>query len=134
MICDRSALGKDYGVVLVPEGLIEFIPEVAVLIGQINEILAVEVEGDVRTHVLSKLTPEAKTLMEFLPNSIANQLLLDRDPHGNVQVAQIQTESLLIQLLKTELKKRESYKGTFQPQAHYFGYEGRCAIPSNFDA
>jgi hypothetical protein len=89
MICDRSALGKDYGVVLVPEGLIEFIPEVAVLIGQINEILAIEVEGDVRTHVLSKLTPEAKTLMEFLPNSIANQLLLDRDPHGNVQVAQI---------------------------------------------
>lgn len=85
----------------------------------------------------SNLTPESKGVFTFLPKSISDQLLLDRDPHGNVQVAKIDTERLLILLLASELEARTItglYKGTFTPQAHYFGYEGRCALPSNLDS
>lgn len=84
MICKRSQLGKNYGVILVPEGLIEFIPEMSVLIQEVNEILAKETKGDIRNHVVQHLSYASKALFNFLPSSISNQLLLDRDPHGNV--------------------------------------------------
>jgi diphosphate--fructose-6-phosphate 1-phosphotransferase len=94
-------------------------------------------EGDITEYVLGKLTAESKALFEFLPKSISSQLLLDRDPHGNVQVSKIDTERLLILLVRPELEKRAAagtYKGSFYPQAHFFGYEGRCALPSTFDS
>lgn len=137
IISERADRGKIYGVILVPEGLIEFIPEVNTLIKEINEIVSEPFEVDIREHVHSHLTPLSKVLFEFLPKSISDQLLLDRDPHGNVQVSKIDTERLIILLLKDELDTRTqngTYKGQFFPQAHFFGYEGRCAIPSNFDA
>lgn len=130
-------MNKNYGVVLVPEGLIEFIPEMSVLISEINELLAKEFEGNIRQYVGKNLSPESAALFTLLPQSISNQLLLDRDPHGNVQVSKIDTEKLLILLLQKELKVRAqagNFKGHFNPQAHFFGYEGRCALPSNFDS
>ena len=137
IITKRSSLGKDYGVILVPEGLIEFIPEMAVLISEINELLSKEFTGEIRDYVTKHLSFTSQALFNFLPNSISSQLLLDRDPHGNVQVSKIDTEVLLILLLEKELENRRqegSYKGNFQPQSHFFGYEGRCALPSNFDS
>jgi diphosphate--fructose-6-phosphate 1-phosphotransferase len=138
VICKRHDLGKDYGVYLIPEGIIEFFPEMKPLIEQINEIFGDDpVVSDPREYVLTKLTQSNKDLFNFLPKAISDQLLLDRDPHGNVQVAKIETEILMILLCQKELEEREAagkYNGTFQPQSHYFGYEGRCAIPSNFDA
>ena len=137
IICKRSELGKQYGVFLVPEGLIEFIPEMGELISEINEAVAGDVQGDIKAHCLSKLSEKNVKLFNFLPRSISDQLLLDRDPHGNVQVSKIDTERLLILLLQTELEKRAkagSYKGKFVPQSHFFGYEGRCALPSTFDS
>ena len=134
-ITQRAAAGRNYGVVLIPEGLIEFIPEMNVLITQINSILAGEQEQDpnaVRELVKSKLTPESLKLFEFLPSEIASQLLLDRDPHGNVQVAKIETEKFIIDLVQQELKAA-NFKGKFKPLANYFGYEGRCAFPTSFD-
>lgn len=136
MICTRANNNSNYGVILVPEGLVEFIPEMKILIKEINEILSKQFEGDIKDYVVKNLSEKSKTLFEFLPESISEQLLLDRDPHGNVQVAKIDTERLLILLLQTELEKRKkngSYKGKFSPQSHYFGYEGRCALPSYFD-
>jgi len=136
IICNRALSEKNYGVFLVPEGLIEFIPEVNILIKEINEILSKTFEGDIRTYVVNGLSDESRILFEFLPSSISEQLLLDRDPHGNVQVAKIDTERLLILLLIEELqtrKKQGGYNGMFSPQSHYFGYEGRCALPSYFD-
>lgn len=133
----RSNIGKDYGIFLVPEGLIEFIPEMSVLISEINELLSKPFEGDIRGYVKKHLTFSSQALFNFLPQSISNQLLLDRDPHGNVQVSKIDTEKLLILLLQAELRTRKednAYSGIFQPQSHFFGYEGRCALPSNFDA
>lgn len=137
IICKRASLGKHYGVVLVPEGLIEFIPEMNVLISEINEILSEEVTGDIAAYVLGKLTEVSRNLFNILPDAIAEQLLLDRDPHGNVQVAKIDTEKLIILMLKAELANRDQANNVaarFKPQSHYFGYEGRCAIPSNFDS
>ncbi|EPR62328.1 phosphofructokinase PFKII [Toxoplasma gondii ME49] len=123
----RYAKGKQYGVVLLPEGLIEFIPEVGVLINEINHIVAA---GDFE---VSKLTPESRSVFEELPESTRRQLLLDRDPHGNVQVAMIHTEKLLMQMTESELQKR-GFQGTFLAQSHYLGYEGRSGYPSDFDA
>lgn len=137
IICKRASLGKHYGVVLVPEGLIEFIPEMNVLISEINEILSEEVTGDIAAYVCGKLTEVSRNLFNILPDAIAEQLLLDRDPHGNVQVAKIDTEKLIILMLKAELANRDQANNVaarFKPQSHYFGYEGRCAIPSNFDS
>ena len=137
VVCRRSERGKDYGVVLVPEGLIEFIPEVSVLIGEINEILAAEFTGEIEAHVLPALTESSRALFTRLPRSVSSQLLLDRDPHGNVQVSKIDTERLLILMVKKELENRRKvgvYKGSFKPQSQFFGYEGRCALPSNFDS
>lgn len=129
-ICDvitkRGNIGKNYGIVLVPEGLIEFIPEIGALISELNKI-----EG------IDHLTAESKRVFQGLPSEIQKQLLLDRDPHGNVQVSLIDTEQLLMFTVKKELDKRKkegTFKGKFAPLNHFFGYEGRCSFPSNFDA
>lgn len=137
IICKRAELGKNYGIILVPEGLIEFIPEVAILISEINELVSREFSEDIRDFVTRHLTSTSQALFNLLPPSISQQLLLDRDPHGNVQVSKIDTEKLLILLVKKELELRQSenkYSGSFKPQSHFFGYEGRCALPSNFDS
>ena len=142
IIIDRNKDGRDYGVVLVPEGLIEFIDEFNMLIGEINDILAtkVHVQGletaDIEKKVVVFLTEDMKHTFQNLPKETREQLLLDRDPHGNVQVAKIETEKLLIQMTATYLeqaKMQGKYQGVFNTQAHYFGYEGRCAYPTNFD-
>ena len=140
LISERANKGKNYGVILVPEGLIEFIPEMNFLIKEINEIVSNKIDGeeskDLKSLIIKNLTENSKKLFEFLPKAISDQLLLDRDPHGNVQVAKIDTERLLILILQSELEKRKQnnlFKGKFSPQSHYFGYEGRCALPSYFD-
>lgn len=122
----RSSNGKNYGVALIPEGLIEFIPEVKTLIQECNRFLA-KGEG------VETLTKNSKALFEKFPEELQKQLLEDRDPHGNVQVSKIETEKLLSYLVQNELKKRNS-KATFNPVHHFFGYEGRCSAPSIFDA
>ncbi len=145
VIVDRSKAGKNFGVVLVPEGLIEFIPEMKALISALNDLLAdneaalskLNTIKEKKAFVISKLPKNLAVLMESLPEGIANQLMLDRDPHGNVQVSLIETEKLLIEMLKTklkELKKAGKYNGKFSTITHFFGYEGRCGIPSTFDA
>jgi 6-phosphofructokinase 1 len=137
-ICDvivkRSDASKDFGVILVPEGLIEFIPEVGTLIKELNEVLADNAQVD---DVVPKLTEPSAALFNILPEAIRNQMMLDRDPHGNVQVSRIETEALLIMMVETELQARKAagrYSGTFASQAHFFGYEGRAGMPSDFDA
>lgn len=136
VICKRADLGYNYGVILIPEGLIDFIPEVQQLIAELNEILAHETvdEGGLWKN---KLQRQSLELFELLPPAIQEQLMLERDPHGNVQVAKIETEKMLIQMVETELehrKQRGAYKYQFKGQSHFFGYEGRCGLPSNFDA
>ncbi len=140
----RAEAGKDFGVVLVPEGLIEFVPEVKKLIDELNDLLAENAahfdtlsDDDKLQFVSSKLTSESNQAFSILPFSIKQQLLMDRDPHGNVQVSRIETEKLLIDLvgdLLSEWKSKGEYKGKFSYQNHFLGYEGRCAAPSNFDA
>ncbi|KAK4755089.1 hypothetical protein SAY87_008846 [Trapa incisa] len=136
VICKRAELGYNYGVVLIPEGLIDFIPEVQTLIAELNEILAGGVVDEAGLWK-KKLTGQSFMLFELLPQAIQEQLMLERDPHGNVQVAKIETEKMLIQMVETELEKRRQegkYKDYFKGQSHFFGYEGRCGLPSNFDA
>ncbi|KAF8071416.1 hypothetical protein N665_1128s0014 [Sinapis alba] len=136
VICKRAELGYNYGVILIPEGLIDFIPEVQELIAELNEILANEVVDESGLWK-KKLTEQSLKLFDLLPEAIQEQLMLERDPHGNVQVAKIETEKMLIQMVETELEKRKqagSYKGQFMGQSHFFGYEGRCGLPTNFDA
>jgi pyrophosphate--fructose-6-phosphate 1-phosphotransferase len=137
LICKRALNNKNYGVILIPEGLIEFIPEIKLLIKELNSLLPTIEEKTLKSlkekivHLLSK---EAKTTFESLDEKIQDQLLLDRDPHGNIQVSKIDTEKLLIEGVKKELKKRSDFKGKFNGQDHFFGYEGRASFPSNFDA
>ncbi|URD93074.1 pyrophosphate--fructose 6-phosphate 1-phosphotransferase [Musa troglodytarum] len=119
VICKRAELGYNYGVVLIPEGLIDFIPEVQQLIAELNEILAHDVVDEDGLWK-KKLQHQSQLLFEFLPQAIKEQLLLERDPHGNVQVSKIETEKMLISMVETELEKRK--------------YEGRCGLPTNFDA
>lgn len=147
VISKRAAKGKNFGVVIVPEGLIEFIPEMKAMIQNLNDLMG-ELETDpdfvnaTSTHekfdiVQNRLKEENAEVFASLPAVIKAQLLMDRDPHGNVQVSRIETEKLLIEMLKTKLKEMKSqgtYVGKFSEQAHFFGYEGRCAFPSNFDA
>ena len=133
-VAARAADGKNFGVVLIPEGLIEFIPEMKVLIAELNDLLAHE--SDVQK-ALQGLTPTSAAVYASLPEAIAKQLTLDRDPHGNVQVSLIETEKLLIEMVKTRLaamKAEGKFVGKFSGLGHFFGYEGRCAAPSNFDA
>nr|ADZ96379.1 pyrophosphate--fructose 6-phosphate 1-phosphotransferase [Eriobotrya japonica] len=136
VILKRADLGYNYGVILIPEGLIDFIPEVQQLIAELNEILAHEVVDEDGLWK-KKLTSQSLELFDFLPVAIQEQLMLERDPHGNVQVAKIETEKMLIQMVETDLEKRKqegSYNGQFQGQSHFFGYEGRCGLPTNFDS
>jgi pyrophosphate--fructose-6-phosphate 1-phosphotransferase len=141
----RAANGETFGTVLVPEGLVEFIPAIKKLIAELNdsmahheaEMNALETNKEKRELVVTFLTAESAAVFNSLPNTFANQLLLDRDPHGNVQVSLIETEKLLIDMVKAYikgLKKAGDFAGKFKGQAHFFGYEGRCAAPSNFDA
>ena len=141
----RAEKGENFGVVLIPEGLIEFVPEVKFLIGEINDILAAtEFEFkaltsfvDHKAFILERLTEPSAALFESLPRGIQEQLLWDRDPHGNVQVSRIETEKLLIEMTRARLQALSAsgaYRGKFDYQAHFFGYEGRCGFPSNFDA
>jgi len=148
-VCDsivaRAAKGLDFGVALIPEGLIEFIPEFKKLISSLNEILAANDAaakglpgGDARADfVAGKLERHLSDLYRSLPADIRRQLVMDRDPHGNVQVSRIETEKLVIAMVErrlAELAAAGTYKGTFSSQNHFFGYEGRCAFPSNFDS
>ncbi|XP_047330324.1 pyrophosphate--fructose 6-phosphate 1-phosphotransferase subunit beta-like [Impatiens glandulifera] len=136
VICKRSGLGYNYGVILIPEGLIDFIPEVQQLISELNEILAHDAVDDAGLWK-RKLNEQTLQLFDLLPQAIQEQLMLERDPHGNVQVAKIETEKMLIQMVETELEHRKqngAYNGQFKGQSHFFGYEGRCGLPSNFDS
>jgi len=140
----RGKNGKNFGTVLIPEGLIEFIPEMRVLMDELNDFLAHN-SADFeminkkkrRDYIISKLSPKNADVYASLPEGVARQLTLDRDPHGNVQVSLIETEKLLAEMVATKLaewKKEGKFVGSFASQVHFFGYEGRCAAPSNFDA
>lgn len=134
MICKRAEEGKDYGVILIPEGLIEFISQVKLLIQELNTLLANNTNQE---GVLKKLSKEALECFHLLPPKIQEQLFLERDPHGNVQVSKIETEKLFIDLISKALedrKKKGQYTGKFSPQPEFCGYEGRCSMPTNFDS
>ena len=144
-VVKRAENKENFGVVLIPEGLVEFIPEMKNLIAELNDILAEAGESFSGITSFSgqiewlgkELSPTSFSLLKTLPADIASQLLLDRDPHGNVMVSRIDTEKLLMEMAGKRLgrlKKEGSYKGLFSPIGHFFGYEGRCAFPSNFDA
>lgn len=143
VVIDRGNRGLNYGTVLVPEGLVEFIPAMKNLINEMSDILAnsdtkrLGQVGDFQSWLLSELSEKNATLYASLPSDVARQLTMERDPHGNVQVSMIRTEYLLSQMVAVKLthyKREGKYKGKFTPQHHFFGYEGRCAVPSNFDA
>lgn len=143
VVMDRANRGLNYGTVLVPEGLVEFIPAMKNLINEMSDILAnsdtkrLGQVGDFQSWLLSELSEKNATLYASLPSDVARQLTMERDPHGNVQVSMIRTEYLLSQMVAVKLthyKREGKYKGKFTPQHHFFGYEGRCAVPSNFDA
>ncbi len=128
----RSKNGKDYGIIVIPEGLIEFVPEMGYLISHLNEMLAKKSQGVTIEEVIEQLDDKASQTFQSLPKGIQSQLLLDRDPHGNVQVSKISTEVLFLEMTKNELKKRK-FQGKFSPVNHFFGYEGRSGFPSQFD-
>jgi len=144
VIVHRASHGLNFGTILIPEGLIEFIPAMKKLISELNDLLAnnddfnaLETDDEKRQYVKGLLSPESSQVYRDLPKGIARQLTLDRDPHGNVQVSLIETEKLLIEMVAkrlAQLKAEGKYKGKFSAINHFFGYEGRCAIPSNFDA
>lgn len=146
VVAKRSQIGKNFGIAVIPEGLIEFIPEMKSMIANLNDLMA-KLEKDTNytnanneekfTLIEKELDSNNKHVFASLPQLIKAQLLMDRDPHGNVQVSKIETEKLLIEMVKTKLaqmKKEGKFNGKFSDQAHFFGYEGRCAFPSNFDA
>ena len=144
VVAERASRGLNYGIVLVPEGLIEFIPAIKKLIAELNDVLAAnQTEFDMIqrskkiSYILSKLSPENAAIFQSLPEGVSRQLALERDPHGNVQVSLIETEQLLADMTAVKLeewKKEGKFLGKFATQHHFFGYEGRCAAPSNFDA
>ncbi len=144
VVARRAANGNNFGTVLIPEGLIEFIPAMKALIAELNELLAANAEefsrvdkGNQLSWIADRLTPENTAIFTSLPEGVARQLCLDRDPHGNVQVSLIETEKLLGEMVARRLnalKAEGKYVGKFASLYHFFGYEGRCADPSNFDA
>lgn len=145
IISKRADNGENFGIILIPEGLVEFVPEMKILISELNDLMAKKADEfnrltgfEAQSSWLAKnLSRDSAVAFETLPIDIAKQFLWDRDPHGNVQVSRIETEKLLISLVEkrlAELKKEGSYKGKFSAYNHFFGYEGRCAFPSNFDA
>ena len=144
-VADRAENGMNFGVVLIPEGLVEFVPEVKKLISEINDTLAAKAEEfekavspkDKVAFMHKYLTAESDAVFSILPESIQAQMMADRDPHGNVQVSRIESEKLVSSLVEAKLaetKKEGKYNGKFNPLHHFFGYEGRCAFPSNFDS
>ena len=141
-VAQRAADGNNFGTVIVPEGVIEFIPAIKKLIAQLNDVLALpEAQNLGRSEqidfVKQHISEANLAVFNSLPTSVARQLALDRDPHGNVQVSLIETEKLLSSMVAAKLdkwKKEGKYVGKFSAQHHFFGYEGRCAAPSNFDA
>jgi len=148
IVAKRGANGENFGVALIPEGLVEFVPEMKALISELNDLLAEGSEteqkfksftskSEGRAFIAGILSSESAKVYTSLPSGIADQLTLDRDPHGNVQVSLIETEKLLGEMVKNrlkEMKKAGEFNGKFGTQYHFFGYEGRCAAPSNFDA
>jgi len=145
-VANRAAKGMNYGVALIPEGVVEFVPEFSVLIHEINELLAgskadefnaLPTWADKYAFIENGLTAESMKVFAILPEAIQQQLFLERDPHGNVQVSLIESEKLFSAMVKENLaarKKAGTYTGKFSPLHHFLGYEGRCAFPSNFDA
>ncbi len=141
-VATRAAEGNNFGTVVIPEGVIEFIPAIKKLIAQLNDVLALPEAKNLDRHesidfVKAHLTEENLAVFNSLPTGVARQLALDRDPHGNVQVSLIETEKLLSTMVAQKLekmKKEGKYAGKFSALHHFFGYEGRCAAPSNFDA
>ncbi len=144
VVADRAARGLNFGTVLVPEGLIEFIPAIKKLIAELNDVLAANqaefdtVAADQKIqYIVGKLSAANAAIFKSLPESVSRQLALERDPHGNVQVSLIETEQLLADMVGAKLaawKKEGKYQGKYSTQHHFCGYEGRCAAPSNFDA
>jgi diphosphate-dependent phosphofructokinase len=147
IIAQRAYNGENFGVALIPEGLIEFIPEMKISISELSDLLAEGSETEKefkmlrKSHrlewVASQLSKDSAKVFISLPSGIATQLTLDRDPHGNVQVSLIETEKLLGEMVTEKLvalKKAGKFSGKFSTQYHFFGYEGRCSAPSNFDA
>ena len=144
VVAKRAAKGWNFGTVLIPEGLIEFIPAIKSLIAELNDFLAhhkaefrAVAAEEQRAFIISQLSEANSKLYASLPSSVARQLTLDRDPHGNVQVSLIETEKLLAQMVGSKLaewKEEGRYSGKFASLTHFFGYEGRCSMPSNFDA
>lgn len=145
IVLQRARNGENFGTILIPEGLVEFIPAMKALIAELNDLLAqheeklmsFEANKERREFVANLLSPASAEVFVSLPNNFANQLMADRDPHGNVQVSLIETEKLLIDMVKAKIKKMRKageveYKISGQP--HFFGYEGRCASPTNFDS
>lgn len=139
----RAAEGNNFGTVLIPEGIIEFIPAIKKLIAELNDVLALPEAQNLSSaeeqiaFVKSHIAADNLAVFESLPADVAAQLALDRDPHGNVQVSLIETEKLLSRMVADKLaawKKEGKYVGKFGTQHHFFGYEGRCAAPSNYDA
>ena len=142
----RSNNGNNFGVAIIPEGVVEFVPEFSTLIAEINELLAGKKADEFNALATWKekyafiekgLTSESMAVFAILPETIQQQLFLERDPHGNVQVSLIESEKLFAALVKAKLEERRAagtYNGKFSALHHFFGYEGRCAFPSNFDA
>ncbi len=145
-VAARAAKGWNFGVAIIPEGIVEFVPEFSVLIAEINELLAgskadafnaLPTWAEKYAFIEKGLTKESMAVFAILPENIQQQLFLERDPHGNVQVSLIESEKLFSALVKDNLAARKAagtYNGKFSAQHHFFGYEGRCAFPSNFDA
>ncbi|MDR1319264.1 MAG: diphosphate--fructose-6-phosphate 1-phosphotransferase [Treponema sp.] len=144
-ITRRAENGDNFGVVLIPEGLVEFIPEMKKLIGELNDAIAESPDKfakissfiDQLYYLSRHISDPSYKLLQSLPPDIAREFLVDRDPHGNVQVSRIETEKLLMGMVEKQLrvlKEEKLYKGKFNAQTHFFGYEGRCAFPSNFDS
>ncbi|MBR3609154.1 MAG: diphosphate--fructose-6-phosphate 1-phosphotransferase [Bacteroidales bacterium] len=144
IVAGRAAEGNNFGTVLIPEGLIEFIPAMKKLIAELNDFLAANGEEFAKVpqaeqikFIADRISAENSAIYTSLPEGVARQLSLDRDPHGNVQVSLIETEKLLSEMVARRLaewKKEGKFVGKFSAQHHFFGYEGRCAAPSNFDA
>ena len=145
-VAARAAKGMNFGIAIIPEGIVEFVPEFSKLIAEINELLAGEKTAEFNalpgwkekyTFIEKGLTAESMAVFEILPEGIQQQLFLERDPHGNVQVSLIESEKLFSALVRDKLNARKAagtYTGKFGTQHHFLGYEGRCAFPSNFDA
>ena len=146
-VANRAAKGWNFGVAIIPEGIVEFVPEFSVLIAEINELLAGEEKAEAFNNlptweekyafIKAGLTEASMAVFAILPQTIQQQLFLERDPHGNVQVSLIESEKLFSEMVKNNLAERKAagtYKGKFSPLHHFLGYEGRCAFPSNFDA